>query len=124
MLMPMVMRCLIVDDSELFLTTAAASLAREGVAVVGTASASSDALREVERLKPDVVLVDISLGRESGFALAHRLVELFPELRARIVLISTHDGQDYADLIEASPAAGFLAKSLLSASALRALVSV
>jgi hypothetical protein len=58
------------------------------------------------------VLVDIDLGGESGFELARQLEG------ARVILISTHAERDYADLIEASPAIGFLAKSDLSASAI------
>jgi hypothetical protein len=39
-----------------------------------------------------------------------------------MILISTHAEQDYADLIAASPAAGFLSKSTLSADAIRGLL--
>ena len=40
-----------------------------------------------------------------------------------LILISTHAKEEFADLIEASPAAGFLSKSDLSADAIRALLS-
>jgi len=40
----------------------------------------------------------------------------------RLILISTHAEQDYADLIAASPAVGFLPKSALSAAAIRDLL--
>jgi CheY-like chemotaxis protein len=48
-------------------------LEREGVAVVGIATTSAEALRLEEQLRPDVVPVDIRLGDESGFDLARRL---------------------------------------------------
>lgn len=111
------LRCLIVDDNERFLEAACSSLRRDGIEVVGTATTISDALRQAEALGPDVVLVDISLGEESGFELTRQLVEHFPGLRSRVVLISTRAEDDFADLIADSPAAGFVPKSQLSAQA-------
>lgn len=116
-------RCLIVDDNERFLTVAHASLERGGLEVVGTANTIAEALTKVNLLCPDVVLVDIALGEESGFELARQIVERHPDLRARIVLISTRREEDFADLITASPAAGFLSKIHLSASAVGKLVA-
>lgn len=110
------------DDNERFLAVAKTRLAHGGMDVVGTATTPSEALQMVGVLHPDIVLVDISLGTESGFELTRRLVEGNPSLRARVVLISTRDEDDFADLIAASPAAGFLPKDLLSASAVRDLV--
>ncbi len=88
--------------------------------VVGTASTSEEAREKVGRLHPDVVLVDISLGTESGFPLAATLAA-GPDPPV-VVLISTRAEEDYAALIAASPAAGFIAKSRLSVEAVRALV--
>jgi DNA-binding NarL/FixJ family response regulator len=115
-------RCLIVDDNERFLEAASSSLSRDGIEVVGTATTISDALRQVGSLRPDVVLVDISLGEESGFELTRQLVERFPDFRSRVVLISTRAEEDFADLIAASPALGFVPKSQLSAQAVDALL--
>ena len=115
-------RCLIVDDNERFLEIARLSLERQGLEVAGTATSIAGALLEAAVLRPDVVLVDVALGEESGFELTRRLVEDFPELRARVVLISTRGEEDLADLIASSPAAGFLSKSLLSATAVLNLV--
>jgi len=56
------LRCLIVDDSRRFLEAARSLLEREGIAVVGVASTSAEALRRAEELKPDVALVDVDLG--------------------------------------------------------------
>ncbi len=102
----MVRRCLIVDDNERFLAVARASLERDGLEVVDTATTVADALDKTDRLRPDVVLVDIALGAESGFDLTRRLVERHPDLRARVVLISTRREDDYADLFALSPAGG------------------
>ena len=118
----MSLRCLIVDDSEDFLRAASSSLGRNGVAVVGTAQSSEAALAQVAALRPDVVLVDVGLGDESGFELTRQLVEAFPDLRSRVVLISTRAADEYGELVEDSPAAGFIPKSRLTASAVRDLV--
>ena len=115
----MSLRVLIVDDSIGFLATAQAVLEREGMSVVGVASNSVQALQEAERLPLDAVLVDITLGGESGFELARRLVEENRDGDRAVILISTHSEADFADLIAASPARAFLAKSELSAEAIR-----
>jgi DNA-binding NarL/FixJ family response regulator len=113
-------RLLIVDDNTRFLSAARSTLERQGLEVVGTATTTAEALQRAETLRPDVVLVDISLGDESGFELTRRLVG---ELRTPVVLISTRAEDDYADLVATSPAVGFLSKSQLSAGALRSLLS-
>jgi two-component system, NarL family, nitrate/nitrite response regulator NarL len=112
------LRCLIVDDNAAFLDAAAALLEREGVTVVGVASASADALAQAQELRPDVVLVDIMLGRESGLDVAQRLADTAPADTA-VILISTHAEADWADLIAEAPVAGFMPKSELSARAIR-----
>jgi DNA-binding NarL/FixJ family response regulator len=117
------LRCLIVDDNESFLDVAAASLAGEDLDVLGTATTSAEALRQVAEQQPDVVLVDINLGKENGFDLARNLVERFPQLASGVVLISTRAERDFGGLIKASPAAGFVPKTQLSAKAVRELVA-
>lgn len=114
---------MIVDDNERFLEVARSSLARDGIEVAGTATTIAEALRQAAELHPDVVLVDISLGAESGFELTRQLVNGFPDLRSRVVLISTRAEEDFEDMIATSPATAFLSKSQLSAKAVRELVS-
>jgi len=117
------MRCLIIDDNRPFLDAARVLLEREGLTVAGVATTTSEGVRQAETLRPDVVLVDIWLGEESGLDLARRLVMdgLGPE--ATVVLISTRAEEDVADLVADSPAAAFLSKAELSASAIRRIVS-
>jgi DNA-binding NarL/FixJ family response regulator len=115
----MALRCLIVDDSAGFIDAARNLLEQEGVSVVGVASTTAQALECAKKLRPEVTLIDIDLGRDSGFDLARRLVEEAGLRPARVILISTHAKEEFADLIEASPVGGFLSKSDLSASAIR-----
>jgi DNA-binding NarL/FixJ family response regulator len=112
-------RCLIVDDSTRFVELARSLLEQHGIDVVATAGSSAEALARAAELHPDVVLVDIDLGGESGFELTRRLASTE---RLSVILISTHAEVDFTDLIEASPALGFIPKAELSAQAIEDLV--
>lgn len=118
----MAIRCLIVDDNAAFLEEAAALLRRDGLVIVGLASNAREALERAQQLHPDVALVDISLGAESGLELARRLVTI-GEGAPTVILISTRAETDFAELIEEAPVAGFVPKAELSASAIRRLVT-
>jgi len=117
------MRCLIVDDSTHFVAAARVLLEREGFTLVGVASTGAEALRCFEELRPDVTLVDLDLGGESGFDVAEQLHRAAGPAASPVILISTHAAQDFAELIQASPAAGFVAKSALSGDAIRDLIA-
>ncbi len=113
-------RCLIVDDSAAFRDAARAMLERGGFAVVGAAADAAEAVRLTEELHPDVALVDVDLGADSGFDVAGRLGA--DHSGVAVILTSTHDEQDFADMVAASPARGFLPKLTLSAEAVRELL--
>jgi CheY-like chemotaxis protein len=113
-------RYLIVDDYSPFLDAASGLLEDQGARVVGVARSGAEALRRAEELRPEVILVDINLGAESGFEVAEQLHRDGPS--APVILISTHAEQDFADMIAASPAVGFLCKSVLSTGAVRDLL--
>ena len=83
----MSVRCLIVDDNPAFLRAAATLLEREGLRVVGVATAGAEALWLARELRPDVALVDITLGPESGFDLTRRLVETSPGTRTILIVL-------------------------------------
>ena len=116
------MRCLIVDDSVDFVVAARGLLECEGITVVGVASTSADALGRFEQLRPDVTLVDINLGVESGFEVAEQLHRAGGPSPSPVILISTHAAQDFTELIETSPAVGFLSKTALTCAAIGDLV--
>jgi DNA-binding NarL/FixJ family response regulator len=94
----------------------------EGLTLVAVASSGAEALRNAARYRPDVVLIDISLGGERGLELARRLVDDDQSDGPTVILISTQAEADFADLIAESPAAGFLPKAELSARAIRRIV--
>jgi DNA-binding NarL/FixJ family response regulator len=109
------LRCLIIDDQPSFCEAARELLEGQGVTVVGFATTRSEAVRSVQQLRPEVALVDIHLGADSGFDLARQLADDGDGSAPRVILISTHDERDFVRLIESSPAVGFLAKTELSA---------
>lgn len=114
----MALRVLIVDDSLSFLEAARALLQRQGLSIAGTALTAAEAVGQAKSLRPDLILVDITLAEESGFELARELIENDHGGGSAVILISTHTEADFADLIAESPARGFLAKPELSAQAI------
>jgi CheY-like chemotaxis protein len=116
------LRLLMVDDSSKFLAAARCWLERQGITVVGVASTVAQALQQAEALRPDVVLVDIDLGGESGIELANQLQGNAGVDSSRVILMSAYAEEDYAELIAASPAVGFLSKADLSGQRIRDLV--
>lgn len=122
----MALRCLLVDDDARFVESARALLELHGIEV-DTASTGVQAILRTSELRPDVVLLDLHLGSESGFDVARELQSSWSAAGSsqdhpRIILISTSDQADFERLIEASPALGFIAKSSLSARAVRELL--
>jgi CheY-like chemotaxis protein len=114
-------RCLIVDDSADFRYAASAMFERGVINVVGVASNSAEALRLCRDLQPEVALVDVDLGAESGFELAQQL-HRGATTPLSVILMSTYAEVDLAEMIAASPAVGFLPKFALSPGAILDLV--
>jgi DNA-binding NarL/FixJ family response regulator len=115
------LRCVIVDDSEAFAASVSRLLGSQGLDVVGLAASGEEGLRLAEQLKPDVALVDIELGEEDGLALSHRFAARAPS--TRVILISSYGANDLGDLIQRSPAVGFLPKTELGAAAIHRLLA-
>lgn len=111
---------LIVDDHEDFRRSASALLGAEGFEVVGNVADGAAAIDAVQRLRPQVVLLDVQLPGLDGIAVAERLAAV-PD-PPRVVLISSRDATAYGPRLAAAPALGFLAKRELSGASLAALV--
>ena len=109
------LRCLIVDDSPRFGAEARSLLEQEGISVVGVTASGDEAVRLTETLRPDLVLLDISLDNESGFDVARRLADSSNPDPPAVIFVSTYDEREFRNRIEASPALGFIAKTKLSA---------
>jgi CheY-like chemotaxis protein len=112
---------LIVDDHEEFRNSARALLQADGYAVVGEARDGAEAIAEAERLRPEIVLLDIQLPGIDGFAVAERLASWAHP--PAVVLISSRDARSYGPRLARAPARGFLSKADLSGEALSSMVS-
>ena len=119
----MTLSILIVDDSPAFREVARRLLERQGLQVVGTAATSEEAVAQVGAVHPRVALVDINLARESGFEVTRQIASSDAALGTAVILTSTHAESEYAELIAASPAVGFVPKERLSADAIRGVLS-
>ena len=111
---------LIVDDHAGFRTQARALLERAGYDVVGEAGDGGSGLLAVDRLQPEVVLLDVQLPDLIGFDVARRILER--DDPPAIILVSSRDAADYGGRIDRSGARGFISKTELSAGALAALL--
>jgi DNA-binding response OmpR family regulator len=110
---------LIVDDSSRFLRSARAALEAEGVRVE-TATDLDSGMARAGVLRPDVILVDVQLGSESGLDLVRRLRDEGHEVP--VILISTHDLRDVEGLLPEGSVAAYLPKQGLSMAAVRRLI--
>jgi DNA-binding NarL/FixJ family response regulator len=113
-------RCLIVDDNQGYLSEARDLLQRQGMSIVGVASNSGDALAIAASDRPDVALVDVDLGAESGLDVARALA--MSNEPVPVILISAYAEKDLRELLDDSPAVGFLAKSVVSRAAIEDLL--
>ena len=112
---------LIVDDHEGFRQVARALLEAEGIEVVGEAADGESAITEAERLRPQLVLLDVQLPGIDGFAVAARLGEASDP--PAVVLTSSHAASSYRRRLAQSPARAFIPKGEVSGEALAALLA-
>jgi len=80
-------RYLVVDDSVFARKNLAHILELFGGQLAGEAGDGVAAIAEYERLRPDMVLMDITMPRMEGIEAAEKIVQQFPE--ARIVMVSS-----------------------------------
>ncbi|WP_329375925.1 response regulator [Streptomyces sp. NBC_01483] len=101
---------LIIDDDQLFRDAAIALLDGAGFRVLGDAADGATGVEQAERIRPDVVLLDVNLPDINGFELCRRLVDAGYE----VVLCSVHEASDYGPLLAWSGARGFVPKVALT----------
>jgi len=104
------MRILLADDHALFRDGLASLLAAWGHEVVGQAADGDEAVHAADRLRPDLILMDVRMPRVAGLEATRRLAVSHPEIPIVMLTVS----EDEADLFEAikAGARGYLFKSL------------
>ena len=104
-------RVLVVDDQDLVRGGFKAILGTyEGIEIVGEARNGADAVQEAQRLKPDVVLMDIRMPEMNGIE-ATRAITSNPLLaKTRVLVLTTFDVDEYVYDALGAGASGFLLK--------------
>jgi DNA-binding NarL/FixJ family response regulator len=101
-------RVFLADDHADFLKSAV-SLLQPHFELVGTASDGASLVSEVQRLKPDVVVVDITMPVMTGIDALHKLVQLGST--AKFVFLTIHCSEEYIEACLEKSARGFVTKS-------------
>lgn len=104
-------RVVIVDDQELVRTGFGMILRADGIDVVGQAANGADAIREIRRSAPDVVLMDIRMPELDGLEATRRILDGNPD-PPRIIILTTFDLDRYVYAALRVGASGFLLKDV------------
>lgn len=106
-------RVLLIDDHALVRAGIHALLSGiSGVEVVGEAATGEEALPLINALRPDIILLDLSMPGLSGFEVLAHTRKRFPKVR--VIILTIHESGHYAIEAMQAGAAGFLAKSAAS----------
>ncbi|WP_327006072.1 response regulator transcription factor [Dactylosporangium sp. NBC_01737] len=103
-------RVLVVDDQELIRTGFRLILTARGIDVVGEAADGAQAVEAAQRLRPDVVLMDIRMPVMDGIEATRRILELLPT--CRVLMLTTFDLDRYVYAALRIGASGFLLKDV------------
>jgi DNA-binding NarL/FixJ family response regulator len=105
------LRVLLADDHETILARERSVLG-EDFEIVGAVTNGRDAVEEVRRLDPDVLVIDISMPILDGLQAVSRLRQ--DNRRTKFVFLSVHEDQDFVDAAFAAGASGYVTKSHLT----------
>ncbi|MFI5933781.1 response regulator [Actinoplanes sp. NPDC051494] len=108
----MTISVLIADDHDGFRSGFRAILdTQDDIACVAEARDGEQAVTEVQRLRPDVAVLDIRMPRRDGLGAAQAILAL-PGNRTQVVVLTTHDTDEYVHRAVNAGARGFLLKSM------------
>jgi RNA polymerase sigma factor (sigma-70 family) len=103
-------RVLIVDDHALVRGGIRALVEKiEGMKVIGEAGTGSEALELVKQLKPNLMLLDLTMPEKGGFEVLDHVTKKYPEIK--VIVLTVHEAAEYAIRALRERAAGFLPKS-------------
>ena len=116
-------RVLIADDHRLFAETLQALLAtEERIEVVGCARDGKEAVRLARTLRPDVILMDISMPVMDGFEATRRIRQ--QRKGACVLMLTGSNARTDVDLARKAGAAGYVTKDRIAAELIEAIVEV
>lgn len=103
-------KILLVDDHAMFRAGIKALLEAEGrMTVVGEASTGDEAVDKVRELKPDVVVMDLSMPDSNGLEATRRIAAL--ELDTKVLVLTVHAEEEYLVPVVEAGASGYLTKT-------------
>ena len=115
-----VIRVVIADDHQVVLDGFMARLELEpDISVIGTASNGLEAVEVVKSLRPDVVLMDISMPIMNGIDATHLIKEEDPE--AKVLMLTMHNNREYIMKVMQSGAVGYMLKEISAEKMVQAL---
>ena len=103
------LRILIADDHEMIRTEIRSVLEAEHWNVCGEAVNGQDALEKVRQLKPDLIILDMSMPVHGGYEAAREIRRMSPLIR--IVILSMHDPANLPSILAETEADAFVTKS-------------
>lgn len=108
---PQVVHVLVVDDQRLMRDGIASLLSiQDGIKVVGTATNGQEALKQVQALQPEVILMDLRMPIMDGVAATRQICAQFP--KSKVLMLTTFDDEEYIiDALRAG-ASGYLLKDM------------
>lgn len=105
------LRVLIVEDEALVAMDMEAALAEDGFEILGIVDCESDAVAAADRLKPDIILMDITLRAGDGISAAKTILK---RLGARIVFVSANSDPVTLAAAQQLKPAGFIRKPFVT----------
>jgi two-component system response regulator NreC len=116
-------RVLIVDDHALFREGIRLILHNQGtIEIIGEAADGEEAIRVARTLKPDVVLMDVTMPGKDGLAASRQIKEDCPE--TQVLMLTMHESDDYFFRGLSAGASGYVLKEAVSADLIAAIQSV
>jgi DNA-binding NarL/FixJ family response regulator len=103
------LRILIVDDHEALRAGVRSVLESRGLEVCGEAADGQEALAKALQLRPDLIILDITMPVLDGFSAAREIHKRLPG--ASILLLSMHESASMINVAKSSGARGYVAKS-------------
>ena len=118
-----VIRVVIADDHQVVLDGFMARLELEpDISVIGTASNGLEAVEMVKTLRPDVVLMDISMPIMNGIDATHLIKEENPQ--AKVLMLTMHNNREYIMKVMQSGAVGYMLKEISAEKMVQAIKTV
>ncbi|HEX6187535.1 MAG TPA: response regulator transcription factor [Pyrinomonadaceae bacterium] len=106
-------RILLVDDHALVRAGIRALIeGKPGIEVIAETGDGEEALRMIAELRPNLVLLDITIPALNGFEVLEQITKQYPQ--TRVIILTVHEGTEYAMRALRSGAAGYLPKSAAS----------